>query len=60
MNHKDLVEQLMAYADCKAQIAESAARNQSAPKYLYEQAQEHIERAMEIADFLDTVTGVLV
>jgi len=50
---RDMVEEMMGYANTKADIAHLKAANQAAPKYLYEQATDHMNRATEIAVELD-------
>ena len=53
MTHVELVEELLAYAAMKAAIAELIGRNGNAPRYMYEQAAEHVQNAQTIAAQLD-------
>lgn len=55
MTHKDLVEELLSYASMKAAIAELVAKHGNAPRYMHEQAAEHVQNAQAIAGQLDVL-----
>lgn len=53
MNIQQLVELMMLYSHTKAEIAMLQAKNQAAPKYLYNQAQDLHERISNLAYNID-------
>lgn len=59
MTFQELTEHLLLHAHTKMEIAELVGRHGNAPKYLYEQCQEHAERAVIAAKQLDLLTGLL-
>jgi hypothetical protein len=53
MSIDQLMEEMLLYTQCKVEIAALAGRHGNAPKYLHEQAGEHLANVRAIAAQLD-------